>query len=138
MEVATASTAASFRFGLFSYGRRDVIGALFSCFVPLPPQKLTLKNSDNYDRINGILRLLSPPTRGNCCCRQAGQHDDTALFIGCPDVDLAYKHLRAHGVAVEAPVVASYGMKQLYLKDPDGFTLCFQWAVDAPAGEPVA
>jgi hypothetical protein len=23
--------------------------------------------------------------------------------------------------------VAPYGMKQLYLRDPDGFELCFQW-----------
>jgi hypothetical protein len=33
------------------------------------------------------------------------------------------------GIQVEAPVVAPYGMKQLYLKDPDGYTICFQWKV---------
>ena len=65
-------------------------------------------------------------------------HDDTALFISCPDVDGAYEHLRAHGVAVEPPTVAPYGMRQLYVKDPDGFTLCFQWAVEAPTVAPVA
>jgi catechol 2,3-dioxygenase-like lactoylglutathione lyase family enzyme len=54
-------------------------------------------------------------------------HDDTALFIGCPDVDAAYHHLLAHGLGVEKPVVTHYGMKQLYVKDPDGFGLCFQW-----------
>ena len=59
-------------------------------------------------------------------------HDDTALFIGCPDVDGAYEHLRARGIVVDSPTVTSYGMKQLSLKDPDGFTLCFQWAADAP------
>ncbi len=64
-------------------------------------------------------------------------HDDTALFIGCPDVDGAHEHLRAHGVAVGAPVLTSYGMKQLYVKDPDGFTICFQWAADTPAPAPV-
>ena len=64
--------------------------------------------------------------------RVAG-HDDTALFIGCPDVDGVYEHLRAKGLAVEPPTIAPYGMKQLYVKDPDGFTLCFQWAADAPA-----
>jgi glyoxylase I family protein len=26
------------------------------------------------------------------------------------------------------PRVAWYGMKQLYLTDPDGFEICFQWA----------
>ncbi|HET9275576.1 MAG TPA: VOC family protein [Gemmatimonadales bacterium] len=54
-------------------------------------------------------------------------HDDTGLFIGCPDVEAVYEHLRARGVAADPPRVAPYGMKQLYVKDPDGFVLCFQW-----------
>ena len=49
------------------------------------------------------------------------------LYIGCPDVDAAYEHLRAHGVDARPPAVAPYGMKQLYFKAPDGYTLCFQW-----------
>lgn len=59
-------------------------------------------------------------------------HDDTALFFGCPDVDGAYHHLRAHGIEAAPPTVAPYGMKQLYVKDPDGFTLCFQWTAEPP------
>lgn len=55
-------------------------------------------------------------------------HDDTVLYIGCPDVDAAYEHLRMAGVTVGKPTVAYYGMKQLYVKDPDGFSLCFQWS----------
>lgn len=58
-------------------------------------------------------------------------HGDTCLYFGCPDVDAAYQHLRAKGVDVNEPKVAPYGMKQLYLTDPDGYSLCFQW----PAGE---
>jgi glyoxylase I family protein len=54
-------------------------------------------------------------------------HHDTALFFGCADVDGAYVHLRRHGCKVEPPVVQSYGMKQLYVSDPDGYNLCFQW-----------
>jgi glyoxylase I family protein len=54
-------------------------------------------------------------------------HQDTSLFIGCPDVDGAYEFLRTKGVDVAKPKVASYGMKQMYLKDPDGFGICFQW-----------
>ena len=61
-------------------------------------------------------------------------HDDTALYIGCPDVDAAWRHLRDRGIAAGPPTVAPYGMKQLYLKDPDGFTVCFQWTADAAAG----
>jgi hypothetical protein len=28
---------------------------------------------------------------------------------------------------VQPPKVAWYGMKQLYLRDPDGYLICFQW-----------
>jgi glyoxylase I family protein len=54
-------------------------------------------------------------------------HQDTCLFFGCPDVDGAYNFLRAQGLDVKPPKVAHYGMKQLYLTDPDGYGLCFQW-----------
>jgi catechol 2,3-dioxygenase-like lactoylglutathione lyase family enzyme len=59
-------------------------------------------------------------------------HDDTALYIGAPDVEAVYRHLRDHGLEVAPPAIAYYGMKQLHLKDPDGFTVCFQWAAEAP------
>ena len=58
-------------------------------------------------------------------------HGDTCLYFRCPDVDSAYRHLRANGVEVNEPKVAPYGMKQLYVTDPDGYSLCFQW----PAAE---
>jgi catechol 2,3-dioxygenase-like lactoylglutathione lyase family enzyme len=54
-------------------------------------------------------------------------HQDTTIFFGCPDVDLAYAELRAAGLDVPAPRVAPYGMKQLSFADPDGYGLCFQW-----------
>jgi glyoxylase I family protein len=54
-------------------------------------------------------------------------HGDTCLYIGCPDVDAAYRFLRDKGLDVKEPSVAHYGMKQLYVTDPDGFGICFQW-----------
>src|SRR5208282_3622366 len=38
---------------------------------------------------------------------------------------------RSRGQKVKEPKVAPYGMKQLYVHDPDGYNLCFQW----PAAE---
>ena len=58
-------------------------------------------------------------------------HEDTAIYFGCADVEGAYQHLRAHSLNVKEPRVAPYGMKQLYIRDPDGYNLCFQW----PASE---
>ncbi len=57
-------------------------------------------------------------------------HGDTGLFFGCPDIDGAYEALREKGLLVKPPRVAPYGMKQLYLKDPDGYELCFQWKAE--------
>lgn len=54
-------------------------------------------------------------------------HGDTVLYFGCPDVDAAYEELREKGIAVKPPQVAPYGMKQMSLRDPDGYELCFQW-----------
>lgn len=57
-------------------------------------------------------------------------HRDTCLYIGCPNVDGAYDELRERGVDVKPPKVVPYGMKQMYLMDPDGFGLCFQWQAE--------
>jgi glyoxylase I family protein len=65
---------------------------------------------------------------------RVASHRDTCLYFGCPDVDAAYRHLREHGIDADEPKVAPYGMKQLYVVDPDGYNLCFQW----PASEPQA
>ena len=54
-------------------------------------------------------------------------HRDVALFFGAPDVDAVYAHLRTKGITLQKPTIAPYGMKQLFLHDPDGFGLCFQW-----------
>jgi glyoxylase I family protein len=56
-------------------------------------------------------------------------HDDTCLYIDCPDVDGAFRYLRERGLDVQPLAVAPYGMKQLYLSDPDGYSVCFQYPV---------
>ena len=55
-------------------------------------------------------------------------YDRNAVRPPAPDPARVAAHA---DTAVEAPTVAPYGMKQLYVKDPDGFTLCFQWVADA-------
>ncbi len=55
-----------------------------------------------------------------------GPHDDTCLYFGCANLDVAYEQLRALGVAAQPPRTAWYGMRQLNLRDPDGYALCLQ------------
>ena len=64
---------------------------------------------------------------------RVASHADTELFFACPDPEAAYTRLVGRGVTVERPKVSEYGMKQLWLTDPDGFRLCFQW----PTSEPI-
>ena len=108
---------------------RDLLG--FEVHSSSPP-----RTPDDCDwvwlKLNGTELMLN--TRYECDSRppvpdlaHVAAHDDTCLYIGCPDVDAAYQHLRAKGLDIDEPKVAPYGMKQLYLKDPDGFAICFQW-----------
>jgi catechol 2,3-dioxygenase-like lactoylglutathione lyase family enzyme len=53
-------------------------------------------------------------------------HVDTELYFQCVDADQAYTYLRGQGCDVKAPVVTYYGMKQVWLQDPDGFQVCLQ------------
>ena len=56
-------------------------------------------------------------------------HADTALFFGCKDLDGAYEHLLKIGLPVREPTVTRYGMRQVWLEDPDGFRICLQCPV---------
>ena len=93
------------------------------------------KTPDHFDwcllRYQGVELMLNtayespdrPPTPD---AARIEAHADTGLFFGCPDVDAAYRYLRERGLEIPPPVVQGYGMKQLYLTDPDGYVLCFQ------------
>ena len=58
-------------------------------------------------------------------------HRDTTIYFGCPDVDAVFEHLTENDITARPPSIAPYGMKQLYVLDPDGYNLCFQWPVES-------
>jgi catechol 2,3-dioxygenase-like lactoylglutathione lyase family enzyme len=90
--------------------------------------------------LNGVELMLNtayddgerPPTPDPA---RVAAHHDTAIYFGCPDVDGAYAHLRARHIPAKPPEIAYYGMKQLYVNDPDGYNLCFQWPFSAATME---
>jgi glyoxylase I family protein len=107
---------------------RDVLG--FEIVQTTP------REGDQFDW--GLLRLNNTELMLNTAYEQEHRpaqpdpariaaHRDVCLYFGCPDVDGAYRHLLAHGIEAEEPQVAPWASKQLYLRDPDGYTLCFQW-----------
>ena len=56
-------------------------------------------------------------------------HQDTAIYFGA-DPDAVYEYLISKGLSPKPPTNASYGMRQLSLKDPDGYNLCFQRRIE--------
>ena len=84
-----------------------------------------LRNNDAMLMLNTAYEPESRPAAMDAA--RIAAHDDTCLYIGCPDVDAAYEYLQEKGVECQAPKVTYYGMRQLYFKDPDGFGLCLQW-----------
>jgi uncharacterized glyoxalase superfamily protein PhnB len=58
-------------------------------------------------------------------------HGDICLYFGCTDVDAVYDELRSKLSGLKPPADAPYGMRQLYLTDPDGYGLCFQTPIEA-------
>ena len=109
---------------------RDVLGfAVFGASPPRSPDDsdwVWLKQSNGTElMLNTRYEFDSRPPAPDPAL--AAAHDDTCLYIGCPDIDAAYRHLLGKGLTVNPPKVAHYGMKQLYLHDPDGYNICFQW-----------
>lgn len=110
---------------------RDVVGFTVTETSP--------QLSDNPDDVNWAMLELNgsavmlntayePESRPSQPeAQRFGGHSDTALFFACPDVDGAYRQFRCKGLEIKQPEVAHYGMKQIYLSDPDGYVLCFQW-----------
>lgn len=57
-------------------------------------------------------------------------HKDTCLYFGSPDVDAVFEYLKDKVSDIERPENAPYGMRQLYMRDPDGYNICFQWPLE--------
>ena len=83
-----------------------------------------LKLNESYLMLNTAYEKEFRPPRPEPARTVA--HDDTGFFFNCPDVDAAYLHLQTIGIDAKPPKVAPYGMKQVYLKDPDGYVICLQ------------
>jgi uncharacterized glyoxalase superfamily protein PhnB len=109
---------------------RDVLG-----FEVVNHSQPFTEAKDDYGwallRLNGVELMLNNAYEDNIrpskpdASRNAW-HKDVCLYMNCRDVDGTYAYLHSRGVAAKEPRVAYYGMKQVSLKDPDGYSLCFQ------------
>ena len=61
-----------------------------------------------------------------------GRAEGVWFYFNCDDVDAMHAELASRGLTVAPPTVAFYGMKQAFVRDPDGYMLCFQSAANQP------
>ena len=108
---------------------RDVLGFEVASDVPADDQCdwVMLKLHESELMLNTAYEADERPASPDPA--RIAAHNDVTLYFDCKEVDAAYAYLRKRGVAAKPPQVAHYGMKQLYLKDPDGYEICLQHAV---------
>ena len=63
--------------------------------------------------------------------QKTSEDNGIQLYFITDDVDALYRQMCANGIDVSPPKIEFYGMKQVFLKDPDGRTLCFESLVSA-------
>jgi glyoxylase I family protein len=56
----------------------------------------------------------------------AGRGRGVTLFLLCDDVDALHVELVERGLALAPPENAHYGMRQVFVPEPDGYGLCFE------------
>jgi uncharacterized glyoxalase superfamily protein PhnB len=56
----------------------------------------------------------------------AGRGRGVTLYMLCDDVDALHAELAAGGLVLQPPKDAYYGMRQLFVPEPDGYALCVE------------
>ena len=56
----------------------------------------------------------------------ASRGSGICLYFVCDNADAIHAELSGRGLTLAAPKVAYYGMKQLYVPEPDRYAICFE------------
>ena len=85
-------------------------GTIQWCRVEFQGANLMLQVTDKAQ----TQQVQAPPDRG------------IQLYFITDDVDPLYQQFLARGFDIKPPTIEFYGMKQVFLSDPDGRILCFE------------
>jgi hypothetical protein len=55
-----------------------------------------------------------------------GRGRGISFYFICDDADAIHSELTSRGLQLDSPTVASYGMKQVVVPEPDGYVICFE------------
>jgi catechol 2,3-dioxygenase-like lactoylglutathione lyase family enzyme len=96
------------RLGFKLAGQAEAQGKMFWCRLERGGASLMLQQAESEDG----------PAEG----RGRG----VAFYFICDDADAMHADLSSRGLQLDPPKVAYYGMKQLFVPEPDGYSLCFE------------
>ena len=94
--------------GFAEVGRAESDGRLFWCRVARGGSSIMLQQWDPED---GPIE---------------GRGRGVSLYFLCDDVESLYAELTAHGIRLDPPQTQDYGMKQIFVPEPDGYFICFE------------
>ncbi|MCC5827803.1 MAG: VOC family protein [Phycisphaeraceae bacterium] len=55
-----------------------------------------------------------------------GRGRGVGFFFVCNDADAVYDELTGRGLKLKPPTTAYYGMRQVFVPEPDGYKICFE------------
>jgi glyoxylase I family protein len=94
--------------GFTLVGQADARGEIFWCRLERGGSSLMLQQAEPED---------GPA---------AGRGRGVGFYFICDDADAMYAELTSRGLQLSPPQVAYYGMKQLFVPEPDGYSICFE------------
>ena len=59
-----------------------------------------------------------------------GRGHGVALYFVCDDADDVHAELTGRGLKLDPPTTAYYGMRQVFVPEPDGYSICFESRIE--------
>lgn len=105
---------------------RDALGFHITPFFGDPPSFAIVRR-------DGVVIQLQHTEKGRGGSNRTWQPESIDAYFWVQEVDGLYKDLVAKGVHTTGdPQVKPWGMKELYVRDPEGYWLCFGEDVPTP------
>lgn len=96
------------RLGFAVVGQAESEGRVFWCRMSRSSASIMLQQAEDDDGPAG--------ERGR----------GVTLYFICDDADSMHADLSSRGLRLAAPSLAPYGMKQVFVPEPDGYSICFE------------
>jgi uncharacterized glyoxalase superfamily protein PhnB len=96
------------RLGFSLTGQAENEGKMFWCSMERGGSAIMLQQAEEEDGPAG------------------GRGRGVSFYFICEDADAIYAELTSRGLSLGPPTIASYGMKQVLVPEPDGYYLCFE------------